>query len=100
MPVKKQTASCIWNSFLKSGKQHLVITGTRGSGKTTLLKMLFPEKLPGITTWAEPKKAVYLRENLTGETVQVGAFDPALPGPENRMVLLQDGFTTLGVPAI
>ena len=100
MPAKKQTASCIWNSFLKSGKQHLVITGTRGSGKTTLLNALFPEKLPGITTWAEPKQAVYLRENITGQTVQVGAFDATLPGPGNQMVLLQDGFATLGVPAI
>ena len=100
MPAKKQTASCIWNSFRKSGKKHLVITGTRGSGKTTLLQALFPEKLPGITTWAEPKQAVYLRENITGQTVQVGAFDPSLPGPGNQMVLLPDGFTTLGIPAL
>lgn len=100
MPAKKQTASCIWNSFLKSGKRHLVITGTRGSGKTTLLNALFSEKLPGITTWAEPKQAVYLRENITGQTMQVGAFDPSLPGPGNQMVLLQDGFAALGVSAI
>lgn len=100
MPAKRQTANYIWNSFLKSGKRHLVITGTRGSGKTTLLNGLFPEKLPGITTWAEPKRAVYLRENITGQTVQVGAFDPSLPGPGNQMVVLQDGFTTLGVLAI
>ena len=100
MPAKKQTANYIWNSFLNSGKRHLVITGTRGSGKTTLLNALFPEKLPGITTWAEPKKAVYLRENTTWQTVQVGTFDPSLPGPGNQMVLLQDGFTALGVPAL
>ena len=100
MPVKKQTANYIWSSFLKSGKRHIVITGTRGSGKTTLLNALFQEKLPGLTTWAEPKKAVYLRENITGQTVQVGAFDPSLPGPGNQMVLLQDGFDTLGVPAV
>lgn len=100
MPAKKQTESYIWNSFRKSGKRHLVITGTRGSGKTTLLNTLFPEKLPGITTWAEPKQAVYLRENSTGQTVQVGAFDPTLPGPGNQMVLLPEGFAALGVPAI
>ena len=100
MPAFRPTASCIWNSFLSSGKRHLVITGTRGSGKTTLLNALFPEKLPGLITWAEPKKAVYLRENITGQTIQVGAFDPSLPGPGNQMVLLQDGFITLGVPAI
>ena len=61
---------------------------------------MFPEKLPGLTTWAEPKKAVYLQENATGETVQAGAYDPSLPGPGNRMVLLQDSFITLGVPAL
>ena len=100
MPAKKQTENYIWNSFLRSGKRHLIITGTRGSGKTTLLRELFPEKLPGLTTWAEPKKAVYLRENLTGQTVQVGTFDPSLPGPGNQMALLQDGFAALGIPAL
>ena len=41
-----------------------------------------------------------MQENTSGETVQVGAFDPSLPGPENRMTLLQDGFATLGVSAL
>ena len=53
-----------------------------------------------MTTWAEPRQAVYLKDNLSGETVQVGAFDASLPGPGNQMALLQDGFTTLGVPAL
>ena len=100
MPANYLTADCIWNSFRSSGKRHLILTGTRGSGKTTLLRQLFPESLPGLTTWAEPKKAVYLRENLSGKTVQVGAFDSSLPGPENQMVLVQDGFATLGVCAM
>ena len=100
MPVNRLTESCIWNSFRSSGKRHLILTGTRGSGKTTLLKALFPEPLPGLTTWAEPKKAVYLRENTTADVVQVGAFDPSLPGPGNQMVPLRDGFLSLGVPAL
>ena len=100
MPAKKPTAPCIWNSFRSSGKRHLILTGTRGSGKTTLLNQLFPEKCPGLTTWAEPKKAVYLKENASGETVQAGAFDPALPGPGNQMLPLQEGFLSLGVPSI
>lgn len=100
MPVNKQTADCIWNSFRNSNKRHLILTGTRGSGKTTLLHQLFPEACPGLTTWAEPKKAVYLQENSTGETIQVGSFDPSLPGPGNQMVLLRDGFGELGVPAL
>ena len=100
MPAYRLTADCIWNSFLSSGKRHLILTGDRGSGKTTLLRALFPEKLPGLTTWAQPKQAVYLQDNATGETVQVGAFDPSLPGPGNQMVLMQDGFSSLGVPTL
>ena len=100
MPVYNLTAPCIWNSFRSSGKRHLILTGTRGSGKTTLLKELFPETLPGLTTWAKPKEAVYLQNNLTSETVQVGVFDPALPGPGNQMILLEDGFTSLGIAAL
>ena len=94
------SAASIWNSFRSSGKRHLILTGSKGSGKTTLLRALFSETLPGLTTWAEPQRAVYLRENTTGETVQVGAFDASLPGPGNQMVLLQDGFISLGVPTL
>ncbi len=32
--------------------------------------------------------------------MQAGAFDPALPGPGNQMVLIRDGFAALGVPAL
>ena len=99
-PAYRLTASCIWSSFRSSGKRHLFLTGSRGSGKTTLLNALFPEKQPGLTTWAEPKKAVYLRENMSGETVQAGAYDASLPGPGNQMVLLRDGFSSLGVPTL
>ena len=100
MPVYRLTADCIWNSFQNSGKKHLILTGSRGSGKTTLLSQLFPEKCPGITTWAKPETAVYLKENNSGSTVQVGVFDAALPGPGNQMVLQEDGFASLGIPAL
>ena len=65
-----------------------------------MLKALFPEPLPGLTTWAKPKQAVYLRDNRSQETVQVGVFDVSLPGPGNQMVLLQDGFTFLGIAVL
>ena len=32
--------------------------------------------------------------------MQVGAFDASLPGPGNQMVMLQNGFLSLGVPAL
>ena len=31
----KQTENYIWNSFLNSGKKHLILTGTHRAGKTT-----------------------------------------------------------------
>ena len=100
MPAFRLTASCIWNSFRSSGKRHLLLTGGRGAGKTTLLSQLFPEQCPGLTTWAEPGRAVYLKENTTDSVVQVGKFDPSLPGKENRMTLCGEGFRSLGIPAL
>ena len=100
MPAGYLTADSIWNSFLNSNKRHLIITGAKGTGKTTLLKNLFPENLPGITTRAKPKEAVYLRDNLSGETAQIGIFDETIPGFGNRMVPVQEGFASLGVNAL
>ena len=100
MPVFRPTADCIWNSFRSSGKRHLILTGGRGSGKTTLLAQLFPEQRPGLITWAEPGKAVYLKETDTDAVVQIGKFDPTLPGEENRMAPCSEAFLTLGIPAL
>lgn len=96
----KPTASCIWNSFRNSGKRHLILTGGRGSGKTTLLGELFPTPVPGITTWAEPEKAVYLKENGTSDQARIGIYDPSASGNENKMIPDPDGFTSLGMGAI
>ena len=100
MPVPMPTASCIWNSFRASGKRHLLLTGGRGSGKTTLLGSLCPEPLPGLTTWADPGKAVYLREENTGRETVIGRFDPTLPGLENKMQPVLPGLQALGVDAL
>ena len=78
----------------------MILTGSKGCGKTTLLKALFPESVPGLTTWAVPKQGVYLQENLSGHQAQVGVFDATLPGPGNQMALLSEGFEALGVPAL
>ncbi len=100
VPAFRLTPYCIWSAFQNSGKRHIILTGTRGSGKTTMLKGMFDGQLPGITTWAQPGKAVYMKENLTGIVVQVGVFDASIKRKEGRMALYQDGFISLGVPAI
>ena len=100
MPVPRPTPGCIWNSFRASGKRHLLLTGGRGSGKTTLLGSLCPEPLPGVTTWADPGKAVYLREESTGRKTVIGRFDPTLPGLENKMQPVLPGLQALGVDAL
>ena len=100
MPAPRPTPGCIWNSFRASGKRHLLLTGGRGSGKTTLLGSLCPEPLPGVTTWADPGKAVYLREENTGRETAIGRFDPTLPGLENKMQPVSRGLQTLGVDAL
>lgn len=100
IPVFRPTANCIWNAFQNSGKRHLFLTGGRGTGKTTLLGKLFPEKLPGITTWAEPRNAVYLSDNMTQEKIEIGRYDSSLPRSENKMVISSDGFKSLGIPIL
>ena len=100
MPAYRLTSNCIWNSFQSSNKKHIIITGTRGSGKTTLLNSMFNHVLPGITTWAVPQNAVFLKENITDEITQVGIYDSSLVGFENKMKLIGDGFTNLGIKAL
>lgn len=107
--MSRPTASSIWLAFRSSGKRHLLLTGGRGSGKTTRLRALAaclaaeanPQTPPpGVTSWAEPGKGVFLQENATGARCQVGAFDPALPGPENRMRPLAEAFAGFGAAAL
>ncbi|MBE5038622.1 NTP transferase domain-containing protein [Subdoligranulum sp. DSM 109015] len=87
-----------------SGKRHLFLTGGRGAGKTTLLKallpLLCPEPVPGVCTRAIPGDGVDLAEVPSGRVTRVGVFDPALPGPENRMRPVPGGFSGAGVEAL
>lgn len=87
-----------------SGKRHLFLTGGRGAGKTTLLNgllpLLCPEPVPGVCTRAIRGEGVDLVELPSGHTTRVGVFDPALPGPENRMRPVPGAFAGAGVRAL
>ena len=48
--------------------------------------------MPVITTWAVPGQSVWLRDNQTGEQLQVGVFDSAQPGTENKMQPIRSAF--------
>ena len=67
-----------------------------GSGKTTLLSALFSEIKPGITTWAEPYRSVYMKDNLTGETVKIADYDDSVQGTRLKMILTDDVMSRFG----
>ena len=100
MPAWQLTANSIWTSFRSSAKRHIVLTGSLGSGKTTLLSKLFPSIMPGITSWAEPHKSVFMRDNLTGEFVKVADYDDSIQGTKLKMVLLGDVMKEFGCSVI
>lgn len=105
MPAYRPTAGCIWTSFLASGKRHLILTGSRGIGKTTLLAGLTElmdggRSLPGLTSWAVRGRGVFLRENSTGHTAQVGVFDPTLPAGEKPMRPIPEAFRGFGTAVL
>ncbi len=83
-------------------KKHIIITGSRGSGKSTLLKNIlneadFGSSIPGIITWCEKEKAVYMQRIGSADKVTVGVFNPDSTAGENRMNPVEDGFNVQGV---
>lgn len=99
MPAYRPTADCIWNSFLSSGKRHLILTGSRGAGKTFLIRQLCAD-MSGIKTLAVPQTAVYMEESPKGAKAQIGIYDPTLPGPKNKMRPCPDGFEAHAIPML
>ena len=82
--------------------RHIVITGGRGSGKTTLLneirdRLMSADFTPGLVTWAEPGKGVFMKGLGCAESVAVGEFDPTSTSKENRMKPVPGGFDIAGV---
>lgn len=78
----------IFRSLEATGKRHVFITGRRGVGKSTLFARLFDG--PCITTYAVKGRGVYLKSEET--VVQVGVYDDNLPGTENKMRPVEEGF--------
>jgi len=91
------SASSVKRAFLNSGKRHLLITGSRQTGKSTLLSELTDARMPGITTWAEAKKAVYMKENHENTVIQIGTYCPELPGTENKMLPIKQTLSEAGI---
>ncbi|MCQ2549128.1 MAG: AAA family ATPase [Lachnospiraceae bacterium] len=86
-----------------SEKKHLIITGSRGSGKSTLLKKYieyYGDAIPGIITWCEPGKAVYMRASDDDSFTTIGLYSSDGASKENRMIPIQEGFTEYGVNAL
>ncbi len=86
----------------KQDKRHIVITGAIGSGKSTLLRKLrgkisSKDSIPGLITWNEPGKAVYMRRIEEDESVMIGEYDPQGLSKRNRMRPVPDGFNKYGV---
>ncbi len=99
-PVARLSGEQAYAYFNQSGKRHLFLTGDRGSGKSTLLSKILPllseASIPGITTWAVPKHGVFLKDNLSGETVQIGEYVPGIDWQSHRMQTIPDTFEQLG----
>lgn len=78
----------IQRSLKASEKRHIFITGARGVGKSTLFAQI--AKFPCLTTFAVKGEGVYLKDGE--EVVQIGIYDETLPGTENKMRPVAEGF--------
>lgn len=95
------------------GKRHLIITGYRGSGKSTLLREILAlpyfsgrGPFPGFTTRVVPRDHVELTDNLTGEAVTIGSYQPPVARqsvsqtPGNQMTPDLNGFLGSGAASV
>ncbi|MEG1322674.1 MAG: nucleoside-triphosphatase [Ruthenibacterium sp.] len=99
-PEVQKAASCLQSIFEASGKRSLIVTGEKQSGKTTVLQaMLAGKSLPGFQTHLQTdavhqSRSVWLTDNLTQETAQIGQVENGVMTP------VLSGFETLGLKAV
>lgn len=102
--VLRPTATSIMRFLALTKKRHLILTGSRKAGKSTLFNEILTlsenGNVPRITTWARPKEAVYLREELTGEIAVIGTYDESVSGEKNKMTPNATEFLKVGLPAL
>ena len=53
--------------------------------------------MPGLTSYVVPEDGVYMKENLSGETVQIGRYQANAPGNTNKMQPVPEAFLTKGI---
>ena len=53
--------------------------------------------MPGLTSYVVPEDGVYMKENLSGETVQIGRYQADAPGNTNKMQPVPEAFLTKGI---
>lgn len=104
-PFFTPSPAAVLRAYEASGRKHLILTGTKGIGKSTLLLQLLPLlsikiPIPGITTKALPRQAVYLTDSITNTTSCIGRYDADLPGTENKMQPVTESFLSHGLSAI
>ena len=62
-----------------------------------MLNSLFKESLPGLTSWAVPSEGVWMKENGSGEEIQIGVFEPDKTLCGNPMSVCEEGFLGKGM---
>lgn len=93
-------ASYIYNTFLKSKKKHLLISGKQGSGKTTLFHQIINEincHSPVLKSFKKDSY-VYMSDGLNQELI--GYKDEHNLYYGHPMRLVKDGFYKVGIPFI
>ncbi len=94
--MKEINIDRIFAAFKRSGKKHILITGSKGSGKTTLARAISGDSCAGFESYAVPGEKVVLCNRLTGEESIIGRFssdlgkmEPYLDGFENAIKAIE-----------